>query len=312
MKKELVDSSEPESYYCFYIDHIDYEARKIAHEYSTIVDKKTNIVINSDDYVIVYTCQRIEIYTNKNNNPLKELNLPFRTISGYFNVLTRLTLICSGTKSQLYGEENIYYQVRSFKERLSEKHPLYLLFTNALDKSRKIKEDFSFYSNKSYENIAISILNKEEKSKSDNLIIIGSGMLARNSIETDEFRANYKNAIFVTRSVRNLKKKTKDIKFISIYRIEELIDDLSSLESFHCLIATNGLDDKYKTSVFKLLSSSNCKAIFDLSSKPAFMEGEQFVNYSDLYGVDFTKEAKIHNSALINKLIDIEQYMVRN
>ncbi|MFW5489781.1 MAG: hypothetical protein ACNI3A_15390 [Desulfovibrio sp.] len=100
-----------DSYHCYYMDHSFFDARQIGSIYSQLAGVCSE---NKDeDGLILSTCQRIEVYSASEGNPLSSLELPFQHDSGKDSVKKRLLSICCGIESQILGEKNIYYQVRN-------------------------------------------------------------------------------------------------------------------------------------------------------------------------------------------------------
>ena len=84
-----------QQYNCFYVDHTFFDPRKIGATYTRLHQD----LIHDAQSMVIATCQRIEIYTTHENNPLEQLDLPFRAISGMDNLERRLVAICSGIES---------------------------------------------------------------------------------------------------------------------------------------------------------------------------------------------------------------------
>lgn len=280
------------TFHCHYIDHSFYSARSIGSIYSTIPDKYKN----RKDSIMLATCQRIEIYTLSAANPLAELDLPFRHIAGRQNVKNRLIAISAGVESQILGEKNVFYQVKNAIRDVEGDNELKSLFEEAIQEGQCIRNEKKFFADMNYEDISLAILQDvlpEGAGNQMGLVIVGSGMLARNFLGKDIFSL-YKNVKFITRSPRNLKKKFEKELKKSVLRSNEFIE--SEQIDYHCIIATNGLEkDGYADEVRPILLSDGCKAVFDLSAAPLFQEDLQSVFYADTYSDVYFEHVDTYN-----------------
>jgi len=236
------------------------------------------------DHILLATCQRIEIYAQKNENPFAELGIPFRHIAGLVDVRKRLITIACGITSQILGEKNIWLQVRNASRDLPGAHPLKLLFDEALDAAKQIRKTTGFAAEMDYEDVSIHMLNDacpEELRGRLDLLIIGSGMLARSFLGKD-VQALYKNVYFITRSPKNLKKKLDDTLKKNVLRAEDVLQSVS--RPFHCIIASNNLGkDGYNESLRDIITLELCAGVFDLSAVPIFQDYVRAVSYLDTY-----------------------------
>ena len=236
------------------------------------------------DYVLLATCQRIEVYTQKNENPLADQGIPFRHIAGLTDVRKRLITIACGITSQILGEKNIWLQVRNASRALPDAHPLKSLFDEALGAARQIRTNTGFAAEMDYEDVSIHMLSNacpaELRGRLD-LLIIGSGMLARSFLGKD-VRTLYKDVYFITRSPKNLKKKLDDTLKKNVLRSEDVPQKVS--RPFHCIIASNNLGkDGYSASLKDIITMELCLGVFDLSAVPIFQDYVQSVSYLDTY-----------------------------
>lgn len=122
-----------------------------------------------EDYFLLSTCQRIELYT------LNEVDFTFGKMSKGNSVIKHLTLLATGSKSGLFGEIEIYNQIsNSFEKAEREKH----LSSELRNIIRKCLEN-AMILRKKYE-ITTSWTEKvlELISAGDKVLVIGEGNLA--------------------------------------------------------------------------------------------------------------------------------------
>lgn len=286
--------------HCFYVDHSFYDVRHIGSTYSTL-KKETMLRGNTD--IIVATCQRIEAFTAMGTNPfIAHLDLPFRHISGQDRLKERILSICSGIESQLLGEKNIYYQVKKACGFSTDDNAMKGMFLDALDTAMKIRIKHNFYSSMDYEDVSTSILQEHvgDKPASElNLVIVGSGMLARNFLK-EQIISQYKNIFFLTRSKRNLKKKMEQHLKQNVLTCDEFVE--KNKGDFHCIVATSRIDkDNYLDAVKGVLTFPSCKGVFDLSASPLFEDIVISGFYADTYSPIYNKYIVKHNKNMQDK-----------
>lgn len=292
--------SYPNDVHCFYVDHSFYDVRQIGNTYSKL---NQEVMLRGGTDIIVATCQRIEAFTTMNSNPFPDtLNLPFRHISGQDQLKQRLLSVSSGIESQILGEKNIYYQIKKACSSCSEDNAMKGMFLNALDAAMALRVEHDFYSSMDYEDVSTSILQEHtEKIPATelNLVIVGSGMLARNFLK-EQILSQYKNIYFLTRAKRNLKKKLEQHLKQNVLTCDEFMKQDHT--SFHCIVATSQVDKgDYLDAVKKVLTLPSCKGIFDLSATPMFDNLESSGFYADTYSKTYNKYVEKHNKLMMNK-----------
>ncbi len=272
-------------FHCYYVDHSFYSAQKIGRIYSTLAQDDS---LDLGDSIVLATCQRIELYTPFEHNPISHLGLPFKHISGRDNVMKRLISIGAGVESQILGERNVFYQVQKSIRDADDKNELKTMFKEALLEAERIRKDRVFYADMNYEDISLAILN-EVIAKSDEsdvgLVIVGSGMLARDFLQKG-VQTQFERVNFITRSPRNLKKKFEKEQKKIVLRCEEFC--AVDRQPYYCIIATNGLErDNYAEKVRPILLSESCRGVFDLSAVPLFQKEVGPIFYGDTYSEDY-------------------------
>jgi glutamyl-tRNA reductase len=284
--------------HCYYVDHSFHSAREIGGIYSKLSGMYSPEELGG--CIVLATCQRIEAYTLSEGNPFAGLGLPFRHLAGLEAVRKRIVAIGAGVESQILGERNVYHQVRNAFRDADDGNALKGLFTEALQGAQAIRRARGFYADMNYEDISLAILQDvlgRTGVDAVGLVIVGSGMLARNFLEKDILSV-YNGVKFLTRSPRNLKKKfDKELK-MSVMRCSDFRANES--EEYHCIIATNGIDvGGYSEDVRQVLLSDSCKAVFDLSAAPLFRDELNAKFYVDTYSNIYYDYVDRYNSTKI-------------
>ena len=169
-----------------------------------------------DSFVRVSTCQRIEIYSEKNLSSLEDMNkLDFP------DSMIHLIEVLSGVDSGLFGEIEVYLQIKeSLKTAKKEKHlssELGNLFSQAFEISDNIREKFEL--NNSWANSIEEVISKRK-----NIFIFGDGNLAK-SLEKNlsskgfNFLDNPKNAEAIVILKKGFKPSNKTAKIINLTAI---------------------------------------------------------------------------------------------
>ncbi len=285
--------------YCFYADHLTLDALKISKIYNSSELENFKKDINENHFRILSTCQRIEVYCHNDFNPISTLPLYFQRLEGASQIKSRLTSIGTGAVSQILGERNIYYQLKAIKKRVSNDDGFDQLIDLCLEEALSLKSKYRFYAPKNYEDIAIDMLNLHAQEKADNLVIVGSGMLARNILLVEGVRARYKEIFFITRNLKNLKKKKDVIGESKVVDVRQFQEHFSDMGKYHCILATNNIDISYQNDLRSILYNPKCAGIFDLSSWPAFRSDMNFsIYYSDTYSNDYLSYIDSFNASL--------------
>lgn len=299
-------------YHCYYLDHTFFDVLQIAKFYTN----EAREVPLSEKQILLATCQRIEVYTTTPTNPFAEAGLPFRHISGRKDVRNRLIAIASGAYSQILGEKNIYLQVRNACRDCPDNHQLRPLFDKALKSAATIRNQTNFAAIKDYEDVAFHMLKKvcpESHIGTMNLMIFGSGMLARNFLEKS-IAPTYSRILFITRSPRNLRKKLEGPLKKCVIRHTEL--DPKEVSPYHCIIATNKVThDGYDDGIRRVLTHSNCKGVFDLSAVPIFQKDAANSFYVDTYSPAYLScvgEYNLRNTDKKQQVLELVQGLEHN
>ena len=179
-----------EHFYCFYVDHSFFSAKKIGELYAKQSNEFKKLA-PKEVSALLLTCQRIEIYSLKNENFLSSYNLPFKTIRGFLPAKNRLVSIASGICSQIIAEKNIYEQVKKCSENITDCTPIKKLFEHSLNEALRYRNDFNFYAKMNYEDFALHFLgNSNTIENPTTLVIVGSGMLAQGILYTTNIFKN--------------------------------------------------------------------------------------------------------------------------
>ncbi len=284
--------------HCYYVDHSFHSAREIGGIYSELSNMYSAEEL--DGCIVLATCQRIEAYTLSASNPFAGLGLPFRHIAGRDALRKRIAAIGAGVESQILGERNVYYQVRNAFRDVQDGNALKGIFTEALQRAQAIRRERGFYADMNYEDISLAILQDvmgRAGAGNVGLVIVGSGMLARNFLEKGNISI-YNGVRFLTRSPRNLRKKFDRELKMSVMRCADFRAEDG--EEYHCIIATNGIDiGGYSDEVRNVLLSDACKAVFDLSAAPLFGDELGATFYVDTYSSLYFDYVNQHNGTKI-------------
>lgn len=237
-------------------------------------------------YRIIKTCQRVEVYSLIEKNPLAHLEIPFSKITGPLNVASRLAAIASGSQSQLLGETNITRQVAA---GLDVGHVPHIddLLRLGIEVGDLIRRKHSLYARCTYSDLALQLLQSHSQDSADGLVIFGSGMLARELLAS-KILSSYGRVIMLTRNVKRLRRKIQENTKIEVLNYNEAASKIGSSSRFHLIIATNNIDHDYMSSIRMIAKYKNCVGAFDLGALP-LLDGNQpgrsntYNLYSDLY-----------------------------
>ena len=286
-----------DKYCCFYVDHTFFEAEKIGELYLNHLKSFSNQTQNT--CVLLSTCQRIEIYTQGNANFLAYLDLPFKKISGLQPVTNRLTAIVAGIYSQILGEKQIVEQVRIIEGYLDNANPFKKIFAQALEQGLAFRKKHKFKSELGYGDVAIQLMNIKHpiKDNKKELVIIGSGMLAKSMLDTNHLFDFYDKIYFVTRAYKSLKKILKHLSNVNVCNIGNLENKFSN--QYHCVVATTDLTIDYQERLSSIFNASNCLAVFDYSAVPLFAFNNQVDTYLITYKADYLNFVNLINNRLV-------------
>ncbi|MEQ9403856.1 MAG: hypothetical protein RIM99_09740 [Cyclobacteriaceae bacterium] len=295
--------------YWYFLDHLSCHPKTIAFDLQKQTRKILEPFVLNGTVEIFCTCQRIEIFSTKTLE-LKELNdLPFRKIVGYEAIRKRMLKISTGAISQILAESNIFDQVEGFSKYHCQNSMLRTLLREVLLEARFIRKQFQFTSSKGYEDISISLIERNTLGK--NLLIIGSGMLARGIYPRLKYTA-FKDVFYLTRRNPNsLKKKLgEDGENVTVWKVNSIDTNAFNSKPFSVIIATCNIDIEYENQISSILDFPKCKGIFDLSSKPLFQSKIlEKKYYSDMYSGDYLEEVRAINTRLLHKQVEINKHI---
>ncbi len=244
-----------DNFSCFYVDHTFFSPEKIGQLYSGQLENF--IAGEKSRSVLLTTCQRIEFYTTESNNFLAHLNLPYKELHGLQPIFNRLVSIVAGVKSHILGEKNIIKQVEIVKDGLADSNPFKDVFSKALEEGKICREEHSFSSKLSYEDVAINLLNDNSPLiREKELVIVGSGMLAKGFLNISSVFENYNKIHFITRAHKSLKKFLKPFDKAVACNANNLKDRFQN--QYHCVVATTNMTDEYKELLWPVVNAPSC------------------------------------------------------
>ena|SRR3989344_1570030 len=230
-----------------------------------------NVEQTLEDYIILITCERAEIYTTK------KIKLNLKRQEGK-EALTHLLFVCCGIKSTVIGEIEILEQISdAFDKAVREEHcsdELKGYFSFAIDKSkeiRKISGIFISFSDKFIDKVIRAHKNLP-------IIVVGTGKLGTNLI-------------------RILKNKNYQSIFISSKDIKR-----AELIGRNYDIPTIGLKEINNNSVILLATEHITKSKVDTFKNSCYVYDLRHKNYSNL-----VKEMELTDGRLvdINKIKEL-------
>jgi|GEM_PF-4335924 len=299
-----------DSFHCFYVDHSFFDARQIGSIYNQLTGLCPGR--RNKECLVLSTCQRIEAYSCQDNNPLSALDIPFQRGTGRDAVKKRLLSICCGIESQILGERNIYYQVENACAASHPDSTMRNLFAETLAEARRIRDDNDFHAEMDYEDVSINILRENtpgDTREKPALLVIGSGMLARNFLKKN-ITEHYDDLLFITRAPKNLKKKLDQPLKEKVLRAGEFLA-LPPMP-FQCIIATNGLEkDGYADEIRTIVTSPQCRGVFDLSAVPLFQTELKRIFYADTYSSIYFSYVNRYNARKMPAADEIRSIIAR-
>lgn len=257
-------------------------------------------------YRIIRTCQRVEVYSLVEKNPLAYLEIPFSKITGPLNVASRLAAIASGSQSQLLGETNITRQVAA---RLDVGHVPHIddLVRLGIEVGDLIRRKHSLYARCTYSDLALQLLQSHSRDGAGGLVIVGSGMLARELLAS-QILSSYEHVIMLTRNVKRLRRKIQDNTKIEVLNHNEAASRISSISLFHLIVATNNIDHDYMTSIQTIAKHENCVGSFDLGALPMLDSKQSSCsNTYNLYSDCYLSIVAEENSSLLAAADAVEE-----
>lgn len=229
------------------------------------------------DGSVISTCHRVEVIDTQLHPGFQIMGYESRTVSGNRAVCLRIARIASGVESVILGEPFVFDQVKHSFDDTDD--PEILKYANiSLDIAQEARDTFDFYSHLDYSDIAINLL------ESDDIIVMGSGMLANTIIDKlDE-------PMMISRRI--------DKNALTLTDLPE--------DEFQCIIATTG-SSKYRRKAERQLNKSNCSLVVDLSSVP-FIKNPEF-RYITMYDDIFENEINRTNNKLQGKVKQVKQFI---
>ncbi len=278
---------------CYYIDHEVLSPFGIAQLKTSMKEELLNV--DEQREAFLSTCHRLELYTDS-----VARQSAFTQAIGVQphidqNVPQRLEDIASGRKSQLLGERAIYFQVENSFAKLPVENPYYHIGDTALSRAKAFREKHDFYAEYDYEDIVFNLL-----PSMDTLIVVGSGMLGQMIAKASHERGT-ERTILVTRNPKKSKKRLISTRFQEIYSFGSLPADATQLP-FTCLIATDQVNDDYRSKILALVNHEKNELTVNLSALP-FTDGIfKRDRYVTMYDDPYLDEVNRSNSLTRSKM----------
>lgn len=297
VSRMLRDAARHPDVFAYVSDFRVAEPLEIASAYDAL-QKRAHCPDSDQQYRIIRTCQRVEVYSLVEKNPLAHLEIPFSKITGPLNVASRLAAITSGSQSQLLGETNIKRQVAA---SLDVGHVPHIddLVRLGIEVGDLIRRKHSLYARCTYSDLALQLLQSHSQDSADGLVIVGSGMLARELLAS-QFLGSYGGVIMLTRNVKRLRRKVQDNTKIEVLNHTEAASKIRSISRFHLIVATNNISHDYMSSIQTIAKHENCVGAFDLGALP-MLDGNQssHSNTYNLYSNRYLSIVAEENSSLL-------------
>lgn len=193
----------------------------------------------SDEVVALFTCLRLEIYVYSsdkcNLNRIREIFLEnkFDVSLGRKHVVNHLTQLCSGGLSEIIAEAQIERQVAdAFEFQLEEGSNLKKAYQDALKRAKVFRKEENFYNDESYATIASKIINNLSGDHLKGLLVVGSGMMAKEFVKDWSGHKDKVNKFFIASRSRKKARALEnilaadDVEVISPQRINNVAKEV--------------------------------------------------------------------------------------
>ncbi|PCJ62836.1 MAG: hypothetical protein COA79_01550 [Planctomycetota bacterium] len=183
-----------------YLNLEDREPYHLNELQNEIIDEELSLVAGLQEYFILNTCNRIEIYAICNQSPTviglikKIINFDHLNSDNYYikydkEAFTHLTMVMSGLYSQIPGESHVVKQLKdALNKSQKSKHAnglLQQLFDNSLFISKKVREKTCAHTaHFEIEDVAIHYGHDEiNQITNKTIMIIGTGIVAKGLLD---------------------------------------------------------------------------------------------------------------------------------
>ncbi len=275
----------------------------IKYDYSYFEDLMQNN--NIKHYVILITCNRIEIYFEGNEIYNSYNALPL----GYPESIEHLFYVSSGLESMSIGENDILRQIKDSldlsKNRGHTNKFLYFTFQKALSIGKDVRTKTNISKGKtSLSTISLDILNKKYDINNKKLLVIGTGKMAVALL-------NYLKGSNIKTTVAGRNKDHAEELAIKYGAFYSGLSDIKSLIKNNDIIITVTSSKNHIIKKEDLDEIDGDKILIDLSN-PANIE-KMNKNNIDLYDLDsiysiskITGEERKNEIRKVKKIIDDE------
>lgn len=251
----------------------------------------SSVEFYADEIVAFFTCLRFEVYIFvRDEEKLKEIQKifvdnKFGVLHGKGEITEHLVRLASGNSSEIRAETQIEKQVaNAFESQLDQVDQgaeLMELCRVALKQAASFRKKNNFYNYENYATIAFRILGDLVKEDVKNLLIVGTGIMAKEFIRACDVHKEKFDKIFIMGRDRQKAKKLKDdLSFTNVEAVTTQQMD-SVINKVDVVFAAAG--GKYKIKKYLkplLIIDITCPPIFTLDQCP---KTKMITMYDNIY-----------------------------
>ena len=285
-----------------------------------LIEENLDEIVNPKDYVILSTCNRVEVYlySRKNNKTIDTINSFIlenskgikndqHEVYNGVNALTHLIKVTSGLKSVAIGEYQIQGQVKkSLKHSLLKniKYELIKIFETALKVGKKIRYNTKIGNkNISLTSLAIeSVLKNTKQINRPSIFIIGTGKLSQSASEY--FMSKGFTSITYFSRFPHIKKDFINYSFDTVLPLKEFKNQIKSNIIIFIAISQNA----HRISLPKSKNKLKTISIIDLSVPRYFTNSHEL----KLVDMDYLKNFELSNYKQLRPFIEKSNKIIRD
>ncbi len=232
----------------------------------------SSVEFYADEIVALFTCLRFEVYVFvRDKEKIKEIRKilndnKFRVLDNKKEITEYLVRLVSGDSSEIRAETQIEKQVtNAFESQLDQGAELMELCRATLKKAASFRKKNNFYNYENYATIAFRILGDLVKEDVKELLIVGTGIMAKEFMKACSTRKEKFDKIFIMGRDRQKAKKLKDdLSFVNAEAVttQQMDNVINKVD-----VAFAAAGGKYKIKKYSkplLIIDITCPSIFTL------------------------------------------------
>lgn len=248
----------------------------------------SSVEFYADEIVALFTCLRFEVYIFvRDEEKLKEIqkifvDSKFRVLHNKKEVTEHLVQLAPGNSSEIRAETQIEKQIENaFGSQLDQGAKLMELCRVILKKAASFRRKNNFYNYENYTTIAFRILEDLIKEDAKRLLIIGTGIMAKEFIKAcDAHKERFDKIFIMGRDRQKAKKLKNDLLFANVEAVttQQMNNVINKVD---VVFAAAG--GKYKIKKYSkplLIIDITCPPMFSLDGCPKI---KMITTYDKIY-----------------------------